>query len=427
VWPRPRRPGGFRPRSRSAAPTAWPKPSRIAWGSSTSAKARPRLTTICPRKPSRSTFPRAILPTSRPASSSGAAASPRTPPPNDWLPVFDAQNLIYAGANKAGNDRPTQWHRIGLILDAAHNLRKQYEINPDRVYTGGLSGGGGQACIAALYHPDVFRGSFLMGCPVTFEPGGGASFPTPPKAVYDQAKATQRYVLGAGSDDKLTPPSSVKPVAKNNYRLFKYPAVFFEVPGIGHARPPGEWLEKAFVAMDIPVQGRLLLGRVAKSLEPARAAIDGEQYAAAAKVAKTILDRPASSEEEKRDAQRILEGVLPRMAEDSLKEVQALVDAKECLRALDLLKTLQAQFKGLSGETLARDKEKELMADPAFKKELTALQMLDKVVQQEATLRNNRAKKQLIPTYKSLAAKYPGTAAAARAEERARFLERLSD
>ena len=93
------------------------------------------------------------------------------------------------------------------------------------------------------------------------------------------------------------------PVAKSNYRFFKYPAVFIEEPGIGHVRPPGEWLGKV----------------------------------------------------------------------------------------------------------------------------LAAWQVLDRILQQEAVARNSRAKKQLVPPFKSFAVKYAGTAAAARAEERARFLARLSD
>src|SRR5688572_10872673 len=58
-----------------------------------------------------------------------------------WLDPLAARKLIAVGADNSGNDRGTIW-RLALALDAVHNLRKLYTIDPRRIYVTGFSGGG---------------------------------------------------------------------------------------------------------------------------------------------------------------------------------------------------------------------------------------------------------------------------------------------
>src|SRR5207247_7667536 len=69
--------------------------------------------------------------------------------------------IIYISADNTGNGRD-MIPRIGLPLDAVHNMTQRYHIDPDRIYISGFSGGA-MAC-AVLYraYPEVFSGVFSM-------------------------------------------------------------------------------------------------------------------------------------------------------------------------------------------------------------------------------------------------------------------------
>src|SRR3954466_15344171 len=58
-----------------------------------------------------------------------------------WREVLEKHKLIWIGPNKAGNDR-LPLCRFGLCIDAVHNMKKLYDIDPNRVYISGVSGGG---------------------------------------------------------------------------------------------------------------------------------------------------------------------------------------------------------------------------------------------------------------------------------------------
>src|ERR1700759_4631196 len=81
----------------------------------------------------------------------------------NFKPLLDKYHIIWISANKAGNDRLTL-HRIGLALDAVHNMKKLYNIDTDRIYLSGISGGGRASSLLMPAYPDVFSGSlYLIG------------------------------------------------------------------------------------------------------------------------------------------------------------------------------------------------------------------------------------------------------------------------
>ncbi|MBV8881331.1 MAG: hypothetical protein JO332_15300, partial [Planctomycetaceae bacterium] len=78
--------------------------------------------------------------------------------------LLEKHRLIWIAANKSGNNRLTP-ARMGLALDAVHNMKKLYTIDPDRVYLSGVSGGGRVSSFLAPAYPDVFKGvMYLIGC-----------------------------------------------------------------------------------------------------------------------------------------------------------------------------------------------------------------------------------------------------------------------
>jgi hypothetical protein len=90
--------------------------------------------------------------------------------------VLNRHNLIWVGANKAGNQREVI-HRVGLSLDAIHNMTRQYNIDPNRVYVCGMSGGGRISSWVGMGYPEVVAGTFPF-CGVNYSKR--STYPTSP-------------------------------------------------------------------------------------------------------------------------------------------------------------------------------------------------------------------------------------------------------
>jgi hypothetical protein len=76
--------------------------------------------------------------------------------PSAWLDVFGRHKLIWISANNSGNQRYVPI-RMGLALDAVYNMRKRYNIDDNRVYISGASGGAGVASVLLRGFPSVFE------------------------------------------------------------------------------------------------------------------------------------------------------------------------------------------------------------------------------------------------------------------------------
>ena len=67
------------------------------------------------------------------------------------------RGIIFAGPQAAGNRCPTR-KRVRIVLDVLDELRREYNIDPDRCYIGGFSGGGRIACAIGFALPELFGG-----------------------------------------------------------------------------------------------------------------------------------------------------------------------------------------------------------------------------------------------------------------------------
>lgn len=106
------------------------------------------------------------------------------------------------------------------VLDLVDRLRKQYPVDPRRIYLSGSSmGGGGTLCLAAR-HPDLFAaaGALMAWC--------GKADPN----------ALQRIPLfiGHGSEDKTCPVEMARALDAELTRLDSVHR-YVEYPGLGHA------------------------------------------------------------------------------------------------------------------------------------------------------------------------------------------------
>lgn len=172
--------------------------------------------------------------------------------------ALDESKLIWVGAAGSGNRR-YKWYRAALALDAAHNISTHYEIDEDRVYVAGYSGGGRVASSLAVVYPEVFRGGFFVfGCdsyrriPLLDRPGAHwpAKYPPPPKATLREIKEDSRFVFLTGERDfnRAQTLATHRQFVEDGFAH----ATYLEVPGASHYELPGkEWLLRAFAALDL--------------------------------------------------------------------------------------------------------------------------------------------------------------------------------
>jgi len=173
--------------------------------------------------------------------------------------LMDKHKLVWVGANKSGNDTDTYERRIPLALDAAYNMQKLYNIDPNRVYVAGLSGGGRVASITAFHHSDVYDGGiFIIGANYWQSmrvPGKSTHWrvggPKPQQKYLMRAKRFGRYVLLTGDNDGNR--LQMQTYYEKAYSKCLNNVLYIQVPGMGHEVPPAEEFEKALEYVDKPL------------------------------------------------------------------------------------------------------------------------------------------------------------------------------
>ena len=125
---------------------------------------------------------------------------PRAEVPRQWLSVLDRYHTILVTAANSGNDAPTIDRREPLALLAAYNIMKQYPVDPEQVYIGGLSGGARVALRLALGYPDVFHGALLNA---GSDPVGTVEVPLPPADLFRRFQESTRLVYVTGERDDV--------------------------------------------------------------------------------------------------------------------------------------------------------------------------------------------------------------------------------
>ncbi|MEM8875189.1 MAG: PHB depolymerase family esterase [Planctomycetota bacterium] len=174
-------------------------------------------------------------------------------PPN-YEAALDKHRLIWVSAHNTGNDRNLM-QRLGLALDAAYNVPFQYDIDPERVYVAGLSGGGRCASHLGVNYSDIFRGALpIIGCNFYREveppsrPGKlWRAFHAPTPGMKKLA-AMQPLVIVTGSGDGNREQCHTYAQA---YEADGFTAVtYIEVQGMGHTYPPAETFDKALGHLD---------------------------------------------------------------------------------------------------------------------------------------------------------------------------------
>ena len=203
--------------------------------------------------------------------------------------VYAKHSLIHVAANNSGNKQMV-WIRLGLAIDAVHNMKKRYNIDGDRIYVTGVSGGGRCSSMLGIGFADVFDGAFpMVGCRFFTtimsleEPKKGWSrrFIRPVSAVYRKARLKNRYVLLTGQHDYNR--NETESTYVNGFKKLGFKHVtYIEVPGMGHASPPAKFFEKGVIALDTPL--KFPTGtKVVPALEASRMMIEAQRLIKASK------------------------------------------------------------------------------------------------------------------------------------------------
>lgn len=187
--------------------------------------------------------------------------------------LLTKHKLIWVSYSDAGNPVLPNI-RLGLALDAVHNVQKRYRIDDQRVYVSGLSGGGRMTCYAGIYYPEVFTGAIPIVGTNYFKQVKVPNDPTQlallreqpktenafwPQRLFEPSKrqlklmtAEQRWVLLAGEKDFNMPEMRAHYEQGFKPDGFEH-AHYLEVPGMGHEYPDAEWFDKALALLDKPL------------------------------------------------------------------------------------------------------------------------------------------------------------------------------
>lgn len=182
--------------------------------------------------------------------------------PRSISSVLDGHHLIGISPSGAGNDVGLAV-RVGLALDAVHNLSRQYKIDEGRIYAGGVSGGGKVAGILATLYPEAFDGAltivgiaYFRDLPSSSSPGTAweANFTRPGSLILDRARLKNRFLLLTGSNDFNREP--IKDIYNEGFLKDRFQYVkYVEVPELGHSMPSDmKWIDEAVDFLDSAIE-----------------------------------------------------------------------------------------------------------------------------------------------------------------------------
>ena len=180
-----------------------------------------------------------------------------TQPDAEWFEALARHRLICVAPNRCEGRSP--WVKRGLAIDAVHNLRTRYNIDPARIYLSGFSAGAHQSAQLVVQFPDVFRGAVcLMGGRYYLNDDsttpGRRVVPEPtvlgPAWYGDvgQLKKELRLVSVFGAADDVVPAGNGR-ADHEALRLDGFQHTYIELPGHGHKHPDLATFQRALAAL----------------------------------------------------------------------------------------------------------------------------------------------------------------------------------
>lgn len=179
-------------------------------------------------------------------------------PPEALWPALDELYLICVGAADSGNLRMVA-NREQLALDAVETMRARYHVDPRRIYTTGMSGGGRVCSMMLACFPEVFAGAVpIVGisCYQNVPNGVGqfwrAQFARPGTETFRLLRTRRMAGITGQKDGNQVHMQHTTGIMKRdgvNIRLYDY-------PDMGHTMPTPERFAEAMRWVDEPYRER---------------------------------------------------------------------------------------------------------------------------------------------------------------------------
>jgi hypothetical protein len=166
--------------------------------------------------------------------------------PLGWTAVFDKQGMIYVAALKSGNAQKVLDRRVPLALLGAVNVMKHHQINPERVYVGGFSGGSRVAMHLALTYPDLFKGAILNA---GSDPIGDADLPLPPADLMRRFQESSHLAYVTGEQDQVNVRKDMESIVSMR-RWCQFSTWTLTIPWKGHEAATANALSRAIDYLD---------------------------------------------------------------------------------------------------------------------------------------------------------------------------------
>ncbi len=113
--------------------------------------------------------------------------------------VLDGSGLIWISPDNAGDDANELERRIPLALLAYEYVRKNYDLDPDRVYLAGSAGGSRLAQRLLFTYPDVFTGAIVDSGAAEL---GTRGLPVPADSLLEQLRTRSRIAFATSKHDQ---------------------------------------------------------------------------------------------------------------------------------------------------------------------------------------------------------------------------------
>jgi predicted esterase len=159
--------------------------------------------------------------------------------PKTYRQLMDKHNLIWVGANEAGNDMKSYSWRKSISVAGVNRIKERYKVNSDRIFLSGMSGGGRTASDVAIIYADLFKGSIYL-CGVN-------SFPRTSSQMMKTAKNNHFVFLSGTNDFNL---GGTKSVCSTYQRAKFLHTKLIVVEGLGHAKPSSEDFDTSIQFLD---------------------------------------------------------------------------------------------------------------------------------------------------------------------------------
>lgn len=170
--------------------------------------------------------------------------------PSDWKRVLDERGYLLVTARNSGNSENVLDRRIPLALHAYHNVVEHFDVDPERTFVAGFSGGSRVAQRIAMAYPEYFSG---VGLFASSDPLGEDQTVPPLPDLMDRFRRHSRIAFSTGGQDLPNRKRDARTQESfSAYCIFQMRA--FPDQRLGHWVPGRRHLNRVLDSLEAPPQ-----------------------------------------------------------------------------------------------------------------------------------------------------------------------------